>query len=255
MSDDAAGTVTPRSTRLLRLAAHIRTQNWTAIGIDFVIVVIGVIVGIQVANWNEMRLERLQEADQLVRIADDLRRDIGTYDEMLTIYAIKQETILALRDQSPARVIAGDLGKAALRLEQSLYKAIPAQHRGTFDELVGSGTFRLLRDAAFRTALAEYYASYGRMSEILAEPLGNYTRLMVGAIPGDVPLENLHDVDQATADRLLAALERVRANPDFEAAANAEAYYARDMYNWLRHFRARSIELLSMLEAQTGKQP
>jgi hypothetical protein len=50
-------------------------------------------------------------------------------------------------------------------------------------------------------------------------------------------------------------LERARANPDFEAAANAEIYYARDMQNWLRHFRTRSGELLSMLEDQTGQRP
>jgi hypothetical protein len=37
---------------LLRVAEHIRTQNWTAIAIDFAIVVIGVFVGIQVkTDW------------------------------------------------------------------------------------------------------------------------------------------------------------------------------------------------------------
>ncbi|MGD9965852.1 MAG: hypothetical protein AB7T59_04985 [Hyphomonadaceae bacterium] len=34
---------------------HVRKQEWTAIAIDFAIVVIGVFVGIQVANWNEAR--------------------------------------------------------------------------------------------------------------------------------------------------------------------------------------------------------
>jgi hypothetical protein len=131
----------------------------------------------------------------------------------------------------------------------------PPHRSGTFDELVGSGTLRLLSDAAFRAALAECYASYGRMSEILAEPLGNYIRLMIGAIQGEIPIENLRDGDQATADRLLAALGRVRANPDFEAAANAEIYYARDMHNWLRHFRTRSGEPLNMLEDQAGQRP
>jgi hypothetical protein len=51
----------PRRTRLLRVAEHIRTQNWTAIGIDFLIVVLGVFVGIQVANWNTARVDHQRE--------------------------------------------------------------------------------------------------------------------------------------------------------------------------------------------------
>lgn len=30
-----------------------KTQNWFAVGLDFVIVVFGVVIGIQVANWND----------------------------------------------------------------------------------------------------------------------------------------------------------------------------------------------------------
>jgi len=46
---------------LRRVTEHVREQNWTAIGIDFVIVVVGVFVGIQVSNWNETRAERCRD--------------------------------------------------------------------------------------------------------------------------------------------------------------------------------------------------
>ena len=42
---------------LRRILHHFRTQNWLAVCIDLVVVVVGVFVGIQVANWNESRLE------------------------------------------------------------------------------------------------------------------------------------------------------------------------------------------------------
>ena len=42
---------------LRHLIEHVRAQNWTAVCIDLVVVVVGVFVGIQVANWNESRLE------------------------------------------------------------------------------------------------------------------------------------------------------------------------------------------------------
>ena len=53
---------------LRRVIEHVREQNWTAIAIDFVIVVAGVFVGIQVANWNEARRGRTLEAEYIARL-------------------------------------------------------------------------------------------------------------------------------------------------------------------------------------------
>ena len=44
--------------RLRRVIEHVRDQNWTAVGIDFFIVIVGVFVGIQVSDWNEDRETR-----------------------------------------------------------------------------------------------------------------------------------------------------------------------------------------------------
>ena len=47
---------------LRRIIEHTNAQNWTAIMIDFVIVVVGVFIGIQVANWNEqLAFERREQ--------------------------------------------------------------------------------------------------------------------------------------------------------------------------------------------------
>ena len=43
---------------LRRVVDHFRRQEWTAIAIDLVIVVVGVFIGMQVSNWNEERQPR-----------------------------------------------------------------------------------------------------------------------------------------------------------------------------------------------------
>lgn len=43
---------------LRRITKHVREQNWAAIAIDFVIVVTGVFLGIQVGDWNDGRQDR-----------------------------------------------------------------------------------------------------------------------------------------------------------------------------------------------------
>jgi hypothetical protein len=57
---------------LRRVREHVSRHNWFAVTIDFVIVVIGVFVGIQASNWNQGRLERQQAREYRAMLADDL---------------------------------------------------------------------------------------------------------------------------------------------------------------------------------------
>ena len=66
---------------LRRVIQHVKNQEWTAIWIDLVIVVVGVFIGIQVANWNEDRASRNAEARHLEEIAEDLRADIAIFEK------------------------------------------------------------------------------------------------------------------------------------------------------------------------------
>ena len=53
---------------LRRVIEHVKAQNWTAVVLDFVIVVMGVFIGIQVANWNAVRQERSLEQNYWQRL-------------------------------------------------------------------------------------------------------------------------------------------------------------------------------------------
>jgi len=61
---------------LRRITKHVKDQNWFAVGIDFVIVVIGVFIGIQVANWNDVRVERSIGATYVEGFERDLEADL-----------------------------------------------------------------------------------------------------------------------------------------------------------------------------------
>ena len=47
---------------LRELGVHIRAQDWWAVALELVIVVVGVFIGIEVSNWNEARAGRTREA-------------------------------------------------------------------------------------------------------------------------------------------------------------------------------------------------
>lgn len=63
-----------KSMILRRLTAKLRTQNWTAIAIDLLIVIIGVFLGVQASNWNQARLEQRETRQLLHQLSPELHR-------------------------------------------------------------------------------------------------------------------------------------------------------------------------------------
>ena len=72
---------------LRRVIEHVKRQQWTAIAIDFVIVVVGVFIGIQVANWNEARVDDARASGYLERIYNDLEADLTNYRDRIKFRA------------------------------------------------------------------------------------------------------------------------------------------------------------------------
>jgi hypothetical protein len=62
---------------LLRsITRHVSDQNWVAVFIDFVIVVVGVFIGLQVSNWNDARLLDLRSRGLYERLATNFGADV-----------------------------------------------------------------------------------------------------------------------------------------------------------------------------------
>ena len=51
---------------------HVKDQNWFAVFLDFLIVVVGVFIGIQANDWNAQRVEQSLEQDYLERLREDV---------------------------------------------------------------------------------------------------------------------------------------------------------------------------------------
>lgn len=141
---------------LRRVIEHVKAQNWTAIAIDFVIVVIGVFVGIQLGNVNaDLANKRLGES-YAKRLIVDLEKDLassrvqaGYYEEVLR--AVKEASAL-LKDEAadPAALVI-----AAYRASEIMFIA---PNNATWNQIVSSGHLGLLPQSAADSRLADYYA-------------------------------------------------------------------------------------------------
>lgn len=94
---------------LRRIIENLRTQNWTAITIELVIVVIGVFIGTQVANWNQDRLEKVATERMLVQLVPELQFQIDFFDSAKTYYSrTRRFADLALASWSGERTLSDE---------------------------------------------------------------------------------------------------------------------------------------------------
>ena len=103
---------------LRRFADSLKHQNWTAIAIEFVLLVLGVFLGIQVSNWNAEREMQQRAAVFTERLTQDLRKEAWGYE---WIIQYNRET-----NANQRRVLDALDGSALISDEQFLISAYRA---------------------------------------------------------------------------------------------------------------------------------
>jgi ribosomal protein S10 len=143
---------------LRRVIAHFRKQEWTAIFIDFVIVVVGVFVGLQVSNWNATRITRDTAKIVNARLLADVRAEALSYKYLVEYYR-------EVREYAEKTVAAVD-GTAPLPDEAFLIAAYRAtqihyytRRRAVYDELLSTGEIGLVADKRLLDAAVLFYTT------------------------------------------------------------------------------------------------
>jgi hypothetical protein len=134
---------------LRRVIAHVRKQEWAAIGIDFVIVVVGVFIGLQVSNWNDARAARQRGIEFTERLRADLRTEawfLRNFEEYYDDVLDNAERALAMLE---GRAPASDEGLIVSAYRATQYAAAP-RARSTYDEIISTGAIGLISDQALR---------------------------------------------------------------------------------------------------------
>ncbi len=141
---------------LRRITEHVKTQNWLAIGIDFVIVVVGVFIGIQVSNWNDARVER--EAER--KIVERLRGEFQSHESELEVLIGRlaryneaaRQVVVALKTDTPP----DDREQMNEWLLDAINLGRPPARSAIYIQLVSSGDFALLSNAELGDLLVRY---------------------------------------------------------------------------------------------------
>lgn len=151
---------------LRRITDHLRAQNWTAIAIDFFIVVVGVFIGIQVSNWNEGRQNANRTQNYYSRLIDDLdseRRALQARLEYMAITDGYGHSALAAFEDPSAKLTSQFL----VALYQASQIWTYSVQRATYDEILSSGVAEAIPEPELRTHLANFYLNAEATRQII----------------------------------------------------------------------------------------
>lgn len=141
---------------LRRVIEHVKTQNWFAVVLDFVIVVFGVFIGIQVSNWNDGQADKRAFVDALERLRAEMAANISTMDivdeevgSTLELVQAGADALVSCRDDPATLRVVNEgvknlVGTAGLRLRRS-----------TLDELTSDPRLLSQQSTALRSRLAD----------------------------------------------------------------------------------------------------
>jgi hypothetical protein len=169
---------------LRRITEHVKAQNWTAIGIDFVIVVVGVFVGIQVSNWNDSVRDRARAESYLESIQSELHTDVVGIDRRAVFWrqvSAYGEDALAYAERGALK--DGSAWQTVLAFFQASQIWPYTSTDTTYQELTGAGELNLIADRDLRAALADYYVVRKRRLDPMFADMPAYRESIRGLTP------------------------------------------------------------------------
>jgi hypothetical protein len=168
---------------LRRITEHVKTQNWFAVGVDFVIVVMGVFIGIQVSNWNASRADRSNETLYLGYLAEDLQSDLRKIDNVYRVSEWRMSALAAVittatgepmpsirampQGDVPIETVADyePTASQSVIMAMSLLVTFDSSDL-TYSTLVSTGGVRLLRNQELTRRMQEYNAAVRDLQRI-----------------------------------------------------------------------------------------
>ena len=143
-------------------------DSWTGRFLfEFVVVVAGVLVALALNAWLQERQDARSEATYLALLSRDLDRTIADL-EVFVAFEERQLDDGVFAQRAIARVpIEGDTERVSEALAHLLTRQTMMLRNSTYLDLVSTGHLSLIRDAALRDAIVDFYQVTGQRFEVI----------------------------------------------------------------------------------------
>ena len=147
---------------LRRVTQHVKSQNWFAVCIDFIIVVVGVFIGIQVANWSALQGDMAEYQRALDRLDVELAENTAILDGLDP--DLKQSLInVQLAFAALQSCVENAANRQAINKGLEEIRGTYGMHlrRDALDELTTSPRLLALQNKSIKKRLSDMSFSFG----------------------------------------------------------------------------------------------
>tara|TARA_R110000868_G_scaffold29247_6_gene108827 strand:+ start:819 stop:1559 length:741 start_codon:yes stop_codon:yes gene_type:complete len=239
---------------LRSITEHVKQQNWFAVVLDFLIVVVGILIAFQITSWNESRQDRHAEQRYLAELARDLEADIVEIQtaKRLSLSSLAiSELVLETSAPDYKRPSFWPVIEEEVAPEESLlqypYSALVTRPylistNSTFEELIQSGSISVLSNRTLVSDLTKFYKDL-RENTNDEKALHNQT---------NITMNYFNDLgiglgDSATLDTLQALAIK---DTQFLGRVKSIAFFSNWQYLRLNRIESDAATLLSTINAE-----
>jgi hypothetical protein len=135
----------------------IRTYLGYAVG-EIILVVIGILLALQINNWNEERKDRQQEMVYYGKMLEDINQDLSSLNELIEDNEARilgsNDMMVLLQQSLPDRKAVVSAMRSSTARTTYTFKV----NKAAFDDLKSSGRLSIIQDLALKNQLLRYYA-------------------------------------------------------------------------------------------------
>ncbi|MCW8982273.1 MAG: DUF6090 family protein [Altibacter sp.] len=149
-----------------------------AIG-EIILVVIGILIALQINNWNENRKERILENSILDKISTNIQDDINQYNKILSAEnsaRVKVDSFLTII-RNPMRFQTSDLDPYYKSL---WYFQRFTPNKSALTNLISSGKINIIENQELLENVLGYYKTIDEQTASVDEALASYSRNEIG---------------------------------------------------------------------------
>ncbi len=228
--------------------------DWSyAVG-ELLIVVVGVLIALAIDQWNDDRLERLEEVDAVARILTGVQTDLQDFDFRLKAVDAKEESLLRVKaflaggaQIDPAAFLRDIVGGADFGWNQGLAR------RSTYDNLLESGRLGIIANSEIRSQISDYYRYYQDSHNRIDERETDYPALSYQLVPRTHTSQNEgvvseQEIESGLSDTQLNEIVALVQASAISDHVTAELNLARFILQIELDLQGRAVSLISLLE-------
>jgi hypothetical protein len=158
---------------LRRITEHLRSQNWFAVGLELIVVVVGIVIGLQADAWMSVKRDRALEVEYFERLVSDMEESVLAQQANIETFDDGTASIDYIAQLQRAGTFEGvDEERLIQGLNSVGWVAPPATNMVTVRELQSTGNISLIRDVSVRAAIGQFERSYAIAEFSAAQNLG-----------------------------------------------------------------------------------